>query len=323
MPIRGLEQPGQHAFPSGQSTCKTLVSNMTNFETALIPKITDAFRELLSTKHLYQHVKTGDDIVTLFAQREFEFLTLTYNKGSSSRRPPAMEIIVADHQKEFDLPWIPTDWKGQERMVTVGLEKAIEFPLPKLKIWCRHCKAIFPAVPSHVHVRNSERQGVQWFAFAYQCAACDEPPVQFFVKRNSVKLTLCGRDPIGEVRVPRCLPKNHISHFQAAVIAHQCGQTLSAIFMLRTFVEQFWRSIPDVAKAVGAKSRPTGDEMSTAYKATLPASFSQQIPSLGKVYDDLSACIHSADPNEAVFLRSARDVETHFDALKLARHIEG
>jgi hypothetical protein len=50
---------------------------------------------------------------------------------------------------------------------------------------------------------------------------------------------LSGRAPIEHVLVPNVIPKNAAGFFKDALIAYQSGQTLAALFLLRTLIEQW------------------------------------------------------------------------------------
>ena len=105
--------------------------------------------------------------------------------------------------------------------------------------------------------------------------------------------------------------------FANATVAFQSGQTLAGIFLLRVFIEQYWRSLSAVSGIVGPKGKPTGDELADAYKATLPVDFKARFPSLSEVYASLSAAMHAASEDAALFEESAAKVIEHFEARRL------
>ena len=63
--------------------------------------------------------------------------------------------------------------------------------------------------------------------------------------------------------------------------------------------------------------KATGDEQGDAYQSTLPQDFKSRFPSLKDVYGKLSAAIHSADENAALFDDSCSKVKKHFEARRL------
>ena len=120
-----------------------------------------------------------------------------------------------------------------------------------------------------------------------------------------------------EAKSNACIPR-----YSSSVVAYQSGQSLAAVFLLRVFVEQYWRSIDAVVEAIKEKVRPTGDEIGQAYKSTLPPDFSGRFPSLCEVYGDLSAAIHSADDSPEIYPKACEMVIEHFDARRLFRLVD-
>jgi hypothetical protein len=128
---------------------------------------------------------------------------------------------------------------------------------------------------------------------------------------------LAGRYPIEVLPTPKCLPKEQRKYYSNAMIAHHAGQTLAGLFLLRVFIEQFWRTIPAVQTIIQNQPKATGDEQGTAYQSTLPDDFKSRFPSLRDIYDKLSAALHSADENAALFDEACSKIEKHFAARKL------
>jgi hypothetical protein len=141
--------------------------------------------------------------------------------------------------------------------------------------------------------------------------------VYFLVRREDLKLRLCGRDPIEAVPPPKVLPGSHSKFYSDAQIAHHAGQTLAGIFLLRTFIEQFWRSVPEVQELIKQQARATGDEQATAYQAMLPPDFKSRFPSLSDVYGQLSTAMHEAKADAALFEDCCAKIVEHFEARRL------
>jgi hypothetical protein len=122
--------------------------------------------------------------------------------------------------------------------------------------------------------------------------------------------------------MPKVLPRKQSEYFGNAIVAFQSGQTLAALFLLRVFIEQYWRSLEVVSKKNSGKAKPTGDELGAAYNATLPDDFKSRFPSLLEIYKDLSAAIHLANPDGDLFQDATRKVTEHFDARRLFKLAE-
>jgi hypothetical protein len=126
---------------------------------------------------------------------------------------------------------------------------------------------------------------------------------------------LVGRDPLETIEVPDALPKEYRKHFSDAIIAHNAGQTLAGLFLLRTFIEQYWLSLTLVPRSRGA--RIAGDELGQAYNKTLPDGFKSRFPSLSEIFGRLSAALHSADADAVLFDSTATGITEHFDARRV------
>jgi hypothetical protein len=146
------------------------------------------------------------------------------------------------------------------------------------------------------------------FALVYQCQRCESLPTAFIVKQVDYDLFLEGRSPIEHVELPKFIPKEELKWFRDAVIAFQTGKVLAALFYLRTFIEQFARR-----KTGTQNDKKTGDEILSAYADTVPENLRQTMPSLAEWYDKLSAAIHAATEDVALFEAAREKIEEHFD----------
>lgn len=290
-------------------------------------RISDAFRTLLSEKHLYQSVTVDAQFLDKLAEDEYKTeriraATPTFGGGGAYRQTPSLEVIREELNGFLQVAWFPT---GAAPLVDTGMDilhqndrSAQKYPLPTIKVTCHHCdeRGPFNPVGALVEVGRSSPSD-QWISLSYECQNCKGEPVRFLVRRSGIKLTLSGRDPFETIEIPNFVPKQHAENFRNALIASHAGQTLAAIFLLRVFVGQFWRSIPEVVSAVDGKSRPTGDELGEAYKETLPAAFKEKFPTLAEVYESLSKAMHSARADGELFTKCHAQVIEHFDARRL------
>ncbi len=151
---------------------------------------------------------------------------------------------------------------------------------------------------------------VQNFVLSYLCQSCKSVPEVFLIRRCGVKLTIAGRSPIEHVDLPKVIPKVIQGFVRAAVVAHQSGQTLAGVFLLRTAVEQ-WSRV-----AVG-DANLQADETLDKYMDMLPPDFNVRFPSLRALYADLSADMHSATGSTDLFDRACSEIVTHFEARRL------
>jgi hypothetical protein len=286
--------------------------------TAMGQAVANAFKLLLSEKHLYQSVEVDMDIVSATATGIKEVLEAECREVGvmSISADPDEVVAVASEAIETEI-WVPdpitqTSYQISADSIPIG------FSLPTINTCCDNCKARWPFNP--VLEGSYLLQGLgqdEFFYLGYQCQQCKGEPIRFLVRREGLKLRLAGRYPLEVLPTPKVLPQLVSKYYGNAVIAHHAGQTLAGLFLLRVFIEQFWRTIPAVKELIGKQEKATGDEQGNAYQETLPTDFKSRFPSLTDIYDKLSAAIHSADENAALFDDSCRQIQKHFDARRL------
>jgi hypothetical protein len=130
------------------------------------------------------------------------------------------------------------------------------------------------------------------------------------IRREGTKLSLVGRTPMGHVDTPAYIPKSHRKFYIGAIVAFQAGQVLPALFMLRTFIEQFAAS---QVNAPGLRA----DAVLERDMASLPDAVRGHFASPREIYAHLSDAIHNAREDEDLFKQSLSEVNEHFDARRL------
>src|SRR4030042_4379170 len=130
------------------------------------------------------------------------------------------------------------------------------------------------------------------------------------IRRKGLKLNLEGRSPIEHVAVPKVIPKKQDKYYSDAIIAHNSGQTLAGLFLLRTFIEQYIRNLYN-------RSELPVDQLIEQYMASLPTDFKSRFPSLQDMYSQLSEAIHMATASEELFASTVEKINRHFDAKRL------
>jgi hypothetical protein len=293
---------------------------MHQFNDAMGKVVSKAFGELLSTKHLYQTISVelgfvADVAKGLAAQKIVQPVHGVHIMGGRTvvHKTPTEAELIQTGRSIVAGPWIP------DGAAVVGSgSNPISVRLPTVNTFCANCESTppfnFVDEGSSCILGPSESQ---LFLLGFECQQCKGPPVRFLVRREGFKLSLVGRDPIEAFPVPKVLPRLPGKYYGDAQIAHHAGQTLAAIFLLRVFIEQFWRSIPAVQELVKAQPRATGDEQGRVYQGTLPDDFKNRFPSLPEIYGRLSAAMHEAKPDAALFEESCERIVEHFDARRL------
>lgn len=254
--------------------------------------IATSIRLLLETKHLYQSVSVD-------VRQIVEKHMTTAGAAASGIGVVAVQIEgwlwrATGHSAEAAIKYF------EDRLLQNSGRKVVEWVAPDIKVYCHTCKRTEPFNPS-----ASQNLG-DVFALSYICQSCKGPPHVFLVRKSKSKLTVAGRTPMERVDVPKTIPKSVADFFSGAEIAHQSGQTLAGLFLLRTFCEQWARMhAPEGAYA---------DEAITAYMGTLPDAVKSNFPSIAKLYSDLSAAIHKAQADVVLYDRAVADIRKHFDA---------
>ena len=274
--------------------------------------VQEALKNLLENKHLYQKQEIIKPNILSTNPRIREI----YNNKKDQ------EIIELFDRFFSDSPFYEWSFLNPDETIApysfdynrISVEANISIDPPTVKIFCKNCQRIEPY--------NNTQNGLcingfgkscltQVFYLLYQCQSCKSMPEVFLLRRDGLNISLHGRTPIEFVDVPGFIPKNHRDFFSDSIIAFNSGQVLAGIFLLRTFIEQYTRNVTNNQDSVDL------DEIFSSYNKLLTKSVVEEFPSLKKIYDDLSICIHKADGSEEVFTKSKNDIEMHFDAKRL------
>jgi hypothetical protein len=198
-------------------------------------RITLAIKTLLETKHLYQSI-------TL--EYESLFDTIGEIEGKQS-----LEDIKTSFSESIQANWFTID-NLHPNYITSGTKPSpFCFETPDIKLFCHKCERVEPSnlisCTDFFQRESTPRyfltsgQRVQVFVFSFLCQSCKSIPEVFLVRRQGLKLTHSGRSPIEHIDVPRIIPNPVKGYYSGAVVAHQSGQTLAGIFLLRTVIEQW------------------------------------------------------------------------------------
>lgn len=291
--------------------------------------LTESFREILEHKHLYQNLPVAfPEFDVVFESLEPEFASLFCGTTPSPRtsevglRKECQEIYELSTELEWriEYPFWSRGGRPPLPFQSDDLKASISFTPATITAFCRVCQDVEPynfeygtdILEESRGIENRETQITeQVFAIAYRCQRCKSLPEVFMVRRQGMKLILSGRTPIEEVPRPKYLPKEQGKYFSDAVVAYNSGQVLAGNFLLRVFIEQYVRSVCNNPLSQGI------DALFNEYGAKLPEDFKERFPSLRHVYDRLSDDIHRATASEETFVKSKKDLETHFDAKRL------
>jgi len=276
---------------------------------------TARLKELFETKHLYQPVRIEYD--SLIERCKSAVANYDINR----------EIFVSYSYQLLNENWGVID--NADRLIgqtEAGSKKArIRIKVPDVKLYCNKCdrsEAFNSISASEFTCEGSQRetfqesqQTVQVFVLSFLCQSCKSVPEVFLIRRTGNKLTLSGRAPIETVDVPSVIPKEVRRFYSDGVVAHQSGQTLAAVFLIRTLIEQWARTQID-------NPPNQADQVLDAYMASLPEDFRQRFPSMRTLYGELSAHVHAAKGSPDLFVRAVSQIVEHFDARRLYKIVD-
>lgn len=286
---------------------RTASDAVVGYRDCVAAAIAGAVKELLETKHLYQSVSVQTEAVRK------TFL-------------PRIELSVREHVEGYlvdaqQLPWVVRDAEGLQSVIDTlagaKQHQAVIWQSPDVKLYCKRCERLEPfnsSSASCVFNRSNPTFGgirrdgnyIQAYVLSYLCQSCKCVPDVFLVYRLGAKLTLTGRAPMEHVEVPRSIPRDISKYISGAVVAHQSGQTLAALFLLRTACEQWVRGFGEPSDKA--------DTAMEKYMNSLPDDFKARFPSVRDIYGELSAAIHLADASEALYQKTMSAIDQHFTA---------
>lgn len=276
------------------------------YEKEMSEAISQAIRTLLETKHLYQTLTVDEDGAREEFLRRVEVGVKAHCLATGGFGPSPSVV-----------PWLlSSDMKTiMGHMNSSGTPKPRSiFTPPHVKMFCRACDRLEPfnLVSAHEAIEPTDSYQTptmkieQVFTFTYLCQACKKFPEVVMMRRVGGKISLAGKTPMEHVPAPKQIPKEIVPYYSGSVVAHQSGQTLAALFLLRTACEQWvrcWALPADRADAAIDK-----------YMASLPTGFSAAFPSIRLVYEKLSEDIHAATGSEELYAKMISDIDLHFQA---------
>lgn len=256
--------------------------------------VTSALRTLIEDKHLYQSVMVPPTD---------SYVSIKADKTQVTEKLPSVTAAMN------------AGWATEA--VRPGANP-IHLHVPDVKVYCVRCRRIeaynsvfVVELFSKIGQMNLEQgETEQAFLLAYQCQSCKRTPELFLIRRRGLRLTNEGRSPIEHVEVPPFVPDSVRKFFSGGIVAHQSGQTLAGVFLLRTVLEQWARS------ASGSK-KEQADQVMDDYMATLPDDLKNRFPSMRTLYGELSVDIHSASGSADLFEKARAQIIQHFDVRRM------
>lgn len=282
--------------------------------------IEDAISVLLERKGLYQKVDVA-----------FERLS----NHLDSIKAPSFQTFIGEFSTR---PWVPVSQDvtkenharaeffcgvGDSPLSASSDQLKLAFYLPSIKLYCADCKDehTFSSVTAMWWDGFADcypRYGAktqQIFNLTYTCVKCRNNPISFMLKRDGLRLTLCGRSERLSIEVPSLIPKALRDVIRDAKSAVAENDLPAGFYHLRTFVEHYMKSCLGIPVA----QRITGEDLGAKYNASLDSRMSSGLPSMPSLYERSSRFMHERSGSDEDFNALMESVEGHLSAKELFR----
>jgi hypothetical protein len=227
-------------------------------------------------------------------------------------------------------PWIPysknrgftaidrqfTSSRPSDPLTLPLREMHLQFVIPTIVTWCSECRSaeLHDSIPhlalSPYHINPeaiAEPLGYQTLLFNFQCQKCKSPPITFMVRRELLKLQLCGRSKPYFSVVPREIPRTLREIYAASVGAAACGDLAGAFYHLRTLLEHHMKNTCSAA----IEEQLEGSELCQRYNKILDPIVAERA-SLTKFFSDCCANLHNRTGSLEEFRSGLQRIEIHF-----------
>lgn len=272
--------------------------------------IYDGLKELLEGSFLYRSKRL--DLARIVAQADDKFPAKALEDEFTSR------------------PWIAYSlnrgFTANERMIhsvggcdplgTPTRQMHLTFIIPTIETWCSNCveSSLHDSIPhidiSPYHLNPEavkEQPGFRTFLFNFQCHKCKSPPLTFMIRRELLKLQLCGRSKPYFPPVPPSVPKGVRGIYTDAVQAAACGDLAGGFYHMRTLMEHHMKA----ACTIPIHTQILGDDLCVAYNKRVDPVVIQRA-ALTEVFQKCSANLHARTGTNEDFEFVLKRIEAHF-----------
>ena len=188
--------------------------------------IHDALKALLSEGYLYQN--RSIDLAPVIAKADHTYSATALEDEFTYRpwTPYSQNRGFTSVERNF------TNLRPTDALGIPAREMHLMFVIPTIMTWCSQCKSTelhdsiphLSLSPYHINPESiKEPLGYQTLLFNLQCQKCKSAPITFMVRRELLKLQLCGRSKPYFPAVPREIPKALREIYSASVGAVACG----------------------------------------------------------------------------------------------------
>src|SRR6266403_2199397 len=206
-------------------------------------------------------------------------------------------------------------------------EMRLMFLIPTIETWCGRCKGkeLPDSIPhlamSPYHINPEaikEPLGYQTILFNFQCQKCKSAPITFLIRRELLKLQVCGRSSPYFPVVPFEIPTRLSDVYRDSVRAATCGDVAGGFYHLRTLVEHHMKSTCGIA----FNQQIDGSELCQLYNKSVDRVVAERA-SLTKIFSDCSHNLHGRTGSQTDFSAALQLIEGHFRLIENLKRLGG
>ena len=284
-------------------------------EVAMSQLIHDAIKDLLEGCFLYQNKSIDLSSIKQMADKQFSAAELENEFTNRPWIPYSQNRGYTSAEKS-----IMSGGRGCDPLGTPPRMMHLLFVLPTISTWCDVCKIneLHDSIPhiefSPYHLNPEaiqEPNGFHTFLFNYQCHRCKSSPVTFMVRRELLKVQLCGRSKPYFPNVPREIPKNLRQIYADSVAAAACGDWPASFYHLRTMMEHHMK----FSCAIPIAEQIDGMNLCEKYNKLVDPIVTQRA-ALTDIFASCCVNLHNRTGGQADFQAALNRVHGHFKLIE-------
>lgn len=197
---------------------------------------------------------------------------------------------------------------GAQAIGTPVEKMKIHFYSPAVHLHCGQCNVV-SVFTAHVSSKQSDFGSVfprqlgqrteQTFTPIYRCESCRKTIYTILIRREGLRLHLCGFAPAKAYKPPHGVPESVAEILKDAEAALAGKDLYGALYHLRTMIEHYIR---DRLK-LPAADRVRGEDLVAKHNASLSPSLSGILPSLSVAYEKLSESLHARSGEDSEYFK--------------------
>jgi len=283
-------------------------------EHAVVKEWSDILAKLMTCKGLYQNLAIEPNIFSKFVDQHYSVQQLT---DEFSGRP-----IYPYSRGEGDKQNAGgrTGPVGGAALGTPDNKMPLSFHLPNIHLECTTCKLESSFLS--MTCSNDKYQSPyplfgstteQVFHLYYRCATCLKNYLVFQILRRGLKAQLTGRSQPYRPKLEKLWPDSIVGIVRDALSADAENDISAAYYHLRTAIEFYIKNELHIPVA----QKFEGNELCSMYNEKQDARLKTAFPSLGFLYSELSAGLHSRDVKSTQFSAMLVKFADHLRAKEL------